>query len=81
MSSNWVVPRRIVGFLSEFTYKVENLLTNDIEGFHASSIKFYADILIGAKAQEKEIAQTTEHIYYAVDRFKKSAKSLETSNC
>lgn len=68
MSSNWVGPRRVVGVLSDFTYKIENLITLETESVHISRIKHYMDSLIGKSVEMRELAESADRVWYSVDK-------------
>lgn len=70
MSANWVGPRRIVQVLSDFTFKVEHLITKQTEDIHVSRIKPYADDLVGQPAQMAEIADFSDRVWYCVDQIR-----------
>lgn len=74
MSANWVGPRRIVQTLSDYIYRVENLLTKTTEDIHISRIKHYADALVGTAAQMKEIAEFSDRVWYSVNNIKNVRK-------
>ena len=62
MSANWVGPRRVVQALSDFTFKVKHLISQDTEVVHISRIKPYADSLIGTKVQMEKLAERTDKV-------------------
>ena len=70
MSANWVGPRRIKQALSDFTFRVEHLVTKEEEDIHVSRIKPYADALVGTPAQMTEIADFSDRVWYCVDKIK-----------
>jgi len=70
MSANWVGPRRIIEALSDFTFKVQHLVTEETDVVHVSRIKPYADALVGTAAQMADIADFSDRIWYCVDKIK-----------
>lgn len=70
MSANWVGPRRVIQVMSDFTFKVEHLVSQETEVVHVSRIKHYADALIGSKVQMEKLAERTDKIWYSVDDIK-----------
>lgn len=70
MSANWVGPCRIIQALSDFTFKVEHLVTKGREEIHISRIKPYTDALFGSTAQIGEIADFLDRIWYFFDKIK-----------
>ncbi len=62
MSTNWVGPRRISLFLSDFTVEIELLLTSTTVVVHVCRVKPYADASVGTPAQMQEVAEFTDRI-------------------
>ena len=70
VSLNWVGPRRIVTILSEFTVKVEPLLTKEVQVIHVCRVKPYVDSLVGHRVEMEEIANFSDRIWFIVDTVK-----------
>jgi hypothetical protein len=61
MQVTWKGPRRVASVESDYVFIVENLLTKDLNGAHATRLRFYEDKEINVTA---ELAQAAEHNYH-----------------
>lgn len=70
VSANWVGPRRICEICSDFTVKVEHLLTHKQEVVHISRVRPYRDADVGSTVQLEEVAEFADRVWHSVDCIK-----------
>lgn len=54
----WLGPRRVTRALSEHTYEVQDILTDNLAIIHANRLKFYADSKLNVT---EDLRETIEH--------------------